>query len=355
MQRRRWLSDDAFAELVALCQFLPGPTSSQLGMAVGLHRAGRRGALAAWVGFTLPSVLLMAGFAVVGGSGAVTEATWLDALRLVAVVVVADAVLGMGRRLTATAPTLATAAATAATVLLLTEPWAAPGCLLVAGGVGAALLRPGRPVGEASGSPLPVGPATSVGACLLGAFSALMVAALVLAPSSVLGTLAAATYRAGALVFGGGHVVLPLLETEVVPDLLNQQAFLAGYGAAQAVPGPLFSFASYVGQVAGGLPGAVVATLGIFLPGTLLLLGVLPFWARLRANASVGAALVGVNVAVVGVLAAALVDPIVAGSIGSWVDAAFAGGLFLLLRVGGLPPIAVVAVAVVASPVLGLG
>ncbi|MCU0266347.1 MAG: chromate efflux transporter [Actinomycetia bacterium] len=352
VQRRRWLDDAAFAELVAVAQFLPGPASSQVGMAVGYTRAGLPGALAGWAGFTLPSALAMAAFGVVAATQDLADQPWLAALKLVAVAVVLDAVIGMAQRLTATLATAAIAVVTAVALLLLpTSGLLQVGCLLVAAAVGLVLFRR---TALASGGPLPLRIGRRTGVVCLTALSALFLLLPVLEATGVLGDLAAGVYRAGGLVFGGGHVVLPLLETETVPDLVSETEFLAGYGLAQALPGPLFTFATYLGQVAAGLPGALVATVFVFLPGLLVLLGVLPFWQAIRGSARVQAALVGVNAAVVGLLGAALVDPIVAESVSSAADLLFAGVLFAALRVAHLPPWVVVVGAVAASPLLAL-
>lgn len=350
VERRRWLNDAAYAELVAVAQFLPGPASSQVGMAVGYTRAGLPGALASWVGFTLPSAVVMAAFGALAAARDLTDQVWLAALKLVAVAVVLDAVIGMARRLTTTLPTAAIAVATGAALLLLPASGLLQvGCLLAAAALGLVLFRrtPPAPDGDL---PLRVGRRT--GAVCLALFGALFLALPLLGSGGTLGQLAAGMYRAGGLVFGGGHVVLPLLEAETVPDLVSQDQFLAGYGLAQALPGPLFTFGTYLGQVAAGLPGALVATVFLFLPGFLVLLGVLPFWQTVRGSTRVQAALVGVNAAVVGLLGAALLDPIVVEAISAPVDVLFAAALFVALRLAHLPPWAVVVGAVVASPLL---
>ncbi|SFJ22162.1 chromate efflux transporter [Albimonas pacifica] len=313
VRRRGWLDEAAYAELIALCQFLPGPASSQAGLALGLLRAGLPGALAAWAAFTLPSALLLAVFAAGVGATDVAGAGWLAGVKAAAVAVVAQAALGMGRSLAPDRPRQALAAAAAALALL------APG---VAGQIGAIALGAvfgllARPAGAGAaapaGAPLRAPLSRAAGAACLGA-AALLLAGLQLLAG--LGPLAAqfdAFYRAGALVFGGGHVVLPLLEAETVGrGWVDAETFVAGYGAAQAVPGPLFTFAAFLGQASQGVAGAVVALVAIFLPGALLVVGALPFWAGLRARPRARAALAGVNAAVVGLLLAALYDPVFA-------------------------------------------
>jgi chromate transporter len=352
VERRRWLTDEAYAELVAVAQFLPGPASSQVGFAVGMTQRGLPGGIAAWVGFTLPSAVLLAGFGAIAAAGALGDQVWLQALKIVAVAVVLDAVLGMARRLASTALTAALAVLTFAAVVLV--PVAAVQVLaLVMAALVALVLA--RDASAADALALPIEVSRRVGAVALTLVAALLLAVPFLGAIGVLGELAATTLRAGALVFGGGHVVLPLLEEQVVPDLMDSSTFLAGYGAAQAVPGPLFTFATYIGQVVAGVPGALVATVFVFLPGLLLLVGVLPFWSQVRRNRRVQAALVGVNAAVVGILAAALYDPIIITTLTGPVPVVYAAVLFVTLHVWRAPPWAVVLLAVAASPLLALG
>ena len=353
VERRRWLGNAAFAELVALGQFLPGPMSSQIGMAVGYVRAGFPGALAGWIGFTLPSALIMAVFgAIATGGGIDGDEVWLRALKLVAVAVVLDAVIGMARQLAATWPTALIAVVAGAVLLVLpTSALAQVACLIVAAAVGLLLFR-SRVGSEPGELPLQIG--RRLGAVALTAFVGLLAVLPLISGLGVFAALAGATYRAGALVFGGGHVVLPLLEAEMVPGLVSETGFLAGYGVAQALPGPLFTFGTYLGQLAAGLPGAAIATVAIFLPGALILFGVLPFWQRIRADARIQAALVGVNAAVVGLLSAAWIDPITASSMTSVHDAGFAAVLFVALRFFKAAPWLVVVGALVASPLLAL-
>jgi chromate transporter len=350
VERRRWLSDAAFAELVALGQFLPGPSSSQVGMAVGYSRAAWRGALAGWAGFTLPSATIMAVFGALAASGDVGDASWLRALKLVAVAVVFDAVIGMAGRLTTTRATAAIAVVTGVVVFVLpTSGLVQVGCLILAAVAGLLLVRSDQ-TPDHTELPLHIG--RSVGTVAMAAFAVLLAVLPLVAGLGVLAQLADAMYRAGALVFGGGHVVLPLLDAQTVPDLVSQNEFLAGYGVAQALPGPLFTFGTYLGQVAAGVPGAVVATIAIFLPGSLILFGVLPYWQRIRSDRSAQAALVGVNAAVVGLLGVALVDPIITSSVDTAAEVAFAVALFVALHFAKVMPWLVVIAAVVASPLL---
>lgn len=354
VQRRRWLSDRAYADLVALCQFLPGPASSQVCMALGLQRAGWAGMLAAWAAFTLPSAVLLVGFAY--GAAALDGAGtgWLDGFKAAAAAVVAQAVLGMARTLTPDLRRGGIAAAVVVVVLLVPHPLAQVGAMAGAGLLGLLLLKSvGPPAAPDTAEVSEPGPAVrvprAVSVAALALFAALLVVLPVLAAltgSAVLG-LAEGFYRAGALVFGGGHVVLPLLEAGLVPaGLVSADAFLAGYGAAQAVPGPLFTFAAYLGAVAqvppGGVVGAALALAAVFLPSMLLVLGVLPFWDRLRRRPRLRRALAGVNAGVVGLLAAALYDPVITTGITTPALAGLAAVAFAALTVGRVPPWAVV-------------
>jgi chromate transporter len=314
--RRRWMDDRAYADLVALCQFLPGPASSQVGFAMGLQRAGFLGAVAAFLGFTLPSAVLLVAFAAgatlfagpVGGG-------ILNGLEIVAVAIVAQAVWGMARSLTPDAPRAGIAVVAAALALF------APGAIgqlgsLVIGVVAGLLLL--RDVEEGSGKSLPsfgVPRAVAIGSLVVAAGALVGLPVLAAVTGSGVAALADAFFRSGALVFGGGHVVLPLLQGAVVETgWVSPDVFLAGYGAAQAVPGPLFTFAGYLGAVSsvgpGGVVGAAVALVAIFLPGFLVLVGVLPFWDALRGRPRVRAAMRGANAAVVGILGAALYTPV---------------------------------------------
>lgn len=313
--RRRWIEEAAYADLVALCQFLPGPASSQVGFALGLRRAGVWGGLAAWSAFTLPSALLLLAFAYgapfLGGP---TGESILRGLKLVAVAIVAHAVWGMARTLTPDLARIAIALAAAALVLAMGGALAQIGAIVVGGGLGLLVSRRGPALSPPTGTrPL----LRRYGWICLGAFLGLLLFLPMLARLTDWQALKLfdAFYRSGALVFGGGHVVLPLLQAEVVqPGWTTDDVFLAGYGAAQAVPGPLFTFSSYLGAVVGpqpnGVAGAAIALVAIFLPGVLILCAALPFWDQLRARPGTQAALRGANASVVGILAAALYDPV---------------------------------------------
>ncbi len=347
--RRRWLGDDAYADLVALCQFLPGPASSQVGMALGLQRAGLLGLLAAWCGFTLPSAVLLVAFALlVSGTPDLAGAGWLLGLQAAAAAVVAQAVLGMARSLTPDRRRATIAAAAAIVVLLVPGPGPQVAVMAACGVVGALWLRgvvaPPQDVADAG---VAVRLPRWVAVSALIAFAALLVAAPVAASGTGAVRLFGVFAQAGSLVFGGGHVVLPLLESQTVAThLVDHADFLAGYGAAQAVPGPLFTFAAYLGAVADGSPsglvGAAVALVAIFLPAALLVIGALPFWHALRALPWARRVLAGVNAGVVGLLAAALWDPVITEGIRSASALALAVAAFIALTRWSAPPWAVV-------------
>lgn len=353
VERRRWLDDRSYAQLLAVCQFLPGPASSQMGYAIGLMRAGWRGALAAFVGFTLPSALLLFAFAALSPHlDPALANTLVHGLKLVAVAVVAQGVLAMARQLAPDLPRLLLAGLTAALVLWSGSTSMQLGAIALGALLGPWLCRRLIPA-PAPAFPLRYG---ARGGALAFAVFALGLAATWLAPSGAptLSALAAGFYRTGALVFGGGHVVLPLLERVTVDTgWIGSEAFLAGYGAAQAVPGPMFSLAALLGaQVPTGAPAALAATvalLAIFLPGFLLLSATLPVWSRVAGSARAARALAGVNAAVVGLLAAALYDPVWTSGIGSWRDVAIAAVAFALLAWLRRPPLWAVAWCVLAA------
>jgi len=357
VSRRRWLGERAFADLVALCQFLPGPASSQLGFSIGLLRAGYAGALAAWTGFTLPSAVAMTLFA--AGAGALRGAPaagLLHGLKLAAVAVVAQAVWGMARSACAGWARAAIAVAAAAAILLIADPLTQIG--VIVGGALAGLVVC-REIAQApvSGEALLVSRRTGLiaGAAFLTLLVGLPVAAQISRSPTL--RLFQAVYHSGALVFGGGHVVLPLLRQQFVDTgWMDNGTFLAGYGAAQAMPGPLFTVGAYLGFAGRPVPGPVGAALGLvglFLPGLLILLAALPFWARLKAGAGAQAAMRGVNAAVVGLLAATLYSPLWTTSVRGPADAAVALAGFGLLTFVRLPPIAVVTLCAGAGMLLG--
>ncbi len=343
VERRRWMDDRAYADLVALCQFLPGPTSSQVGFGIGLHRAGYRGALAAFIAFTLPSAALMLAFASGAAlfTGTIGEGI-LAGLKIVAVAIVAQAVLGMAKTLTPDRQRAAIAAVAALAALLLAGSLGQI-MAIVLGGIAGYFVCRAPAANTATAVRFPVTRAAGIAALTL--FVAILAGMPILA--AVTGNDSVALFdafaRAGALVFGGGHVVLPLLQSGVVdPGWVTNADFLAGYGAAQAVPGPLFTLAAFLGGAAdvgpGGAAGAGIALAGIFLPGFLLLIGVLPFWNRLQHHERVQAIMRGANAAVVGILAAALYTPVFTTAILTPPAFALALVCFVLLVAWKLPP-----------------
>jgi chromate transporter len=355
VERRGWLHERAFSDLIALCQFLPGPASSQVGFAIGLMRAGYLGGLAAWVGFTLPSASAMTLFAY--GAGALKGPAGdglLHGLKLVAVAIVAQAVLGMARTLAPDRPR----ASIAILALILTA--FAPsgisqiGAILLGAIAGLVVCRQSR---ETAAGDLTAPISRRMGVVFLTAFCALLALSFLPARDRALAFLAAVSWS-GALVFGGGHVVLPLLHGAVVaPGFVSDNAFLAGYGAAQAMPGPLFTFAAYLGAVAGvpgGVAGAALALVAIFAPGMLILMGTLPFWHALRSRPQARAALAGVNAAVVGLLASALYDPVWTSAVKGPTDFAVAAAGFTALVAWGAPPVAVVLLTAAAGIALAV-
>ena len=353
--RRQWLSERHYADIVALCQFLPGPASSQVGIAIGFERAGYLGALLAWAGFTLPSALLLLGFAYgLGQWGLLSDPGLLHGLKLAALAVVAQAVWSMGKSLAPDTPRRLIAVLAAAAVLVF--PGGSPpiGVLLLAL-AGGALFAIGTATAAAS-EPVAEPENRRIAATLLVAFVVMLIGLplLVALTGNPVLVIADKFYRAASLVFGGGHVVLPLLQAELVPPgLLPRDVFLAGYGATQAVPGPLFSFAAFAGAELtappNGLFGAALALFAIYLPSFLLVLGALPFWYRLRQIGRLRAGLDAANAAVVGLLLAALYDPVFVGAVRRPGDFALALLALAALTLLKLPPWLVVLLSAAAG------
>jgi chromate transporter len=357
--RRGWLDEATFSDFVALCQFLPGPASSQVGFSIGLLRAGFLGGFAAWTGFTLPSAIALVLFAY--GANALSGPAglgMLHGLKLVAVAIVAQAVWGMARTLCPDSRRASIALIAALIVLLVTVPGSQIAAILFGGIAGLWLCR--APAAASSAD-------TAVPVSRKAGIAALVIFILLLAGLPLLHRLDSsqglalfdAFYRSGALVFGGGHVVLPLLrDAFVAPGWVSDDTFLAGYGAAQAVPGPLFTFAAYLGAVVGPAPhgaaGAALGLIGIFLPGILILIGALPFWSALRARVRAQAAIRGVNAAVVGILGGALYDPVWTTSVKTPGDFSVALAGFILLAMWRAPPLLVVVIGALAGVVMAL-
>ncbi|CAB3635698.1 Chromate transport protein [Achromobacter mucicolens] len=358
VDRRRWLDDYTFSDLVALCQFLPGPASSQVGMAIGLRRAGWAGMLAAWVAFTLPSALALIGFAMgLAHYGWLSGSAAIHGLKVAAVAIVAQAVWGMGRSLCPDRSRAALAVAAALLTVLLPAALAQVGAVVLGAVIGAAFLQlPARPV--LSHAPSGVSRAAAVASLVLFAVLMAGLPLWALISSGALAGQIDGFYRAGALVFGGGHVVLPLLETaSVSTGMVSSADFLAGYGAAQAMPGPLFTFAAFLGAMSSGplsgWAGGLLLLCVIFVPGALLLTAALPFWDSLRRRPGVRNMVAGVNASVVGILLGALYDPVWTSAILGKADFGLALLLFALLVYGRWSPLWVVLLAAVSGWSLG--
>ena len=360
VHRRRWLNEQGYADLVALCQFLPGPASSQVGMALGFMRRGYGGALAAWAGFTLPSAFALILFALgLSQYPTLIPASALHGLKVVAVAVVAHAVYGMAKALCTDKPRITIMTAAACLALLAPSAMAQLGIIFAAGTAGLLIFKPGA---TESHVPLPPVISRPAGALWLALFFVLLIGLPLLAalvPHQAIKEVSV-FFRSGALVFGGGHVVLPLLQTSVVsPDWVSNDVFLAGYGAAQAVPGPLFTFAAFLGASMSGAPsgwwGGIICLLAIFAPSFFLVAGVLPFWEELRRRTAMQAALMGINAAVVGLLLAALYQPVWTSAIFSPRDFALALVALVALMFWKLPPWLVVVACGIAAWLIELG
>lgn len=359
VDRRRWLDDQQYGQLVALSQFLPGPASSQVGFGLGLHRAGMRGALAAFLAFTLPSAVVLAVFAFGASlfSGPVGTGL-LSGLKIVAVAIIAQAVLGMAKNLTPDRTRAAIAVVAAGSALLVAGTFGQILAIVLGALAGYFWCRDLENT-SATALHFPVSKALGISCLLLFAVLLFGLPVLALATGWDLVAFIDAFYRSGALVFGGGHVVLPLLQSAIVdPGLISSQEFLTGYGAAQAVPGPLFTFAAFLGVLVdsgpGGALGALIALLAIFLPGFLLLLGVLPYWNRVSHWPAARAIMRGANAAVVGVLAAALYNPVFTSAITSASAFVLALLCFVLLTAWKMAPWIVVAIGALGGVLLGV-
>ena len=345
---RGWIREAEFAETMALCQLLPGPSSSQLGVVIGYQRAGLSGALASWVGFTAPSALAMAALAAFGASAGLADSNAVRALMCLAVAIVANAVIDMGRAFWTGPTAIGLGAGVFALTLAGLSTYAPVAGIALSAGIGALVMRR-----QASGSLVGFTrtPSRRAGAAMLLAVPIIGAALWSLRDDSW-GYLASAMFNAGSLVIGGGHVVLPLLEASVGP-LVDPEAFLAGYGMAQAMPGPLFTFSTYLGHLVGGPAVALLATFAIFLPGLLLALGTLPFWAAVRHAPAAGGAVAGASAAVVGLLAATLVHPLLTETVIDGRTALLAAALFATARWARPPIWMLLAGTLAASLLLG--
>ncbi|MDX8362054.1 MULTISPECIES: chromate transporter [Bacillaceae] len=354
VKKRKWLDDHSYANLVALCQFLPGPASSQVGIAIGMIRGGLLGGVISWLGFTLPSVIALVLFAYLYQSFDLGGAGWIHGLKIVAVAVVAQAIMNMGKKLAPDRPRISIAILSAIFILILPTAISQLALILIAGLVGLILYKnkQNTPMKE-----LKVGINRKIGVFAWVLFFGLLIGLPILRQLSASQSLAIfdTFYRVGSLVFGGGHVVLPMLEREVVPSgWITKETFLAGYGAAQAVPGPLFTFSGYLGAIINGWKGATIATIAIFLPSFLLIIGTLPFWDMIRKYPYIQSVLMGVNAGVLGILLAALYDPIFTSAIATPVDFALAIAAFTLLVYWKVPAWLVVILAALGGAIVGI-
>ncbi|MEX3744985.1 chromate efflux transporter [Lysinibacillus xylanilyticus] len=347
VQKRKWLSDHDYSQLVALSQFLPGPASSQVGMGIGLLRGGIFGSIVSFLGFTLPSVLLLMAFAYFS-TRTELEMGWVHGLKLVAVAIVAQAIFDMSKKLILSIRHFIIALLALVVVLLWMHPLAQVTAIFVASVIGYQFFKKTAERDDIKEAVIPISKTTGV--CFLALFVILLVGLPVASPFIQYEWFAIIEkfYLSGALVFGGGHVVLPLLEAQFVQSgLMSSSDFLAGYGMTQAVPGPLFTFASYIGMVIAGVPGAIIATVAIFLPAFLLIVGAMPFWLALHRIAGLRGAMAGANAAVVGILAAAFIHPIVTQTIQNGLDILLASVFLLLLIRWSIPPYLLVLIGVV--------
>ncbi len=340
VRKRKWLDEKSYADLVSLCQFLPGPASSQVGIGIGMYRGGLVGGVFAFLGFTLPSVIALMIFAYFFQDINANNSGWIHGLKIVAVVIVAQAIIGMAQNLTPDLQRKSIALFAIVATFISQTAFIQIGIIIMAAFIGF-LIYQDHDVDhiEEPNVQFPISKRFAVGCLVL--FVALLFTLPIIKELTSLNwvTLFDSFYRSGSLVFGGGHVVLPLLERELVPTgFISKEEFLAGYGATQAVPGPLFTFAAYIGTVINGWQGGLVATFAIFLPTFLLIVGTLPFWDQLRRNSKVKGALIGVNAAVVGILISALYHPIWTASILKPFDFAFVAILFSMLVYWKLPP-----------------
>lgn len=338
IRKRKWLDERSYADLVALCQFLPGPASSQVGIGIGVMRAGVLGGIMAFIGFTLPSVIALILFALLLNGMYVENAGWIHGLKIVAVVVVAHAILGMAQKLTPDLKRKSIALFALVGTLIWQTTYTQVGIILVSAMFGYLFFKQ---TASEENTIITVPLSRGFAYICLTLFFGLLIILPILREITSYEWIALfdSFYRSGSLVFGGGHVVLPLLEREFVPSgWISKENFLAGYGSAQAVPGPLFTFAAYIGAVINGWKGGLLATIAIFLPAFLLIMGTLPFWDHLRKNPKIKGALLGVNAAVVGILISAFYTPIWTSSIMSPIDFAFGSILFCLLVYWKLPP-----------------
>ncbi len=352
VDRKKWLDDKLYADIIALCQFLPGPASSQVGISIGMLRGGLAGGLLSWLGFTLPSVIVLVIFGLLYLQMDLGDASFISSLKVVAVAVVLHAILGMAKNLTPDKPRIIIAVIAAGIMLVYPNVWVQIATIIGGGLIGLILFQK-REATKIEHFTIDIPRKFSYYA--LGILGGLLVLLPIIANffNHIYITLFDTFFRVGALVFGGGHVVLPMIERELVSNgLISADAFLAGYGMAQAVPGPLFTFASYLGTVIAHVPGAIIATVAVFLPSFLLIIAALPFLSTLRENHQFQSALMGVNATVVGLLIAAFYDPVLTSGIISGQDFFLGLLLFLLLVIWKLPAWSIVLIGIGAGYLL---
>ncbi|WP_347551860.1 chromate efflux transporter [Pseudalkalibacillus hwajinpoensis] len=354
IDRRKWLDEKMYADIIALCQFLPGPASSQVGIAIGMMRGGIVGGFLSWFGFTMPSIIILVVFAMLYQTFSLGEDTFIHSLKIVAAAVVLHAIIGLGKKLTPDKTRLSIALIAALIMLLYPSAWMQ---LVIIAGAGILGLRLFTNMTETTIKPFSVSISKKTGVSALLLLGTLLIALPIInrmTDHSLL-NLFDIFFRVGALVFGGGHVVLPMIEREIVPqEMLTLDQFLAGYGMAQAVPGPLFTFASYLGTMLEGVTGAFVVTIAIFLPSFLFIIAALPFLNELRSHSSFQKILIGVNASVVGILLAAFYDPVLKSAIVTGADFALAAILFALLSIWKLPAWMIVIIGVLGGYILQL-
>jgi len=348
VRKKKWINEQTYADLIALCQFLPGPASSQVGIAIGVIRAGILGGIVSFIGFTFPSVIVLIIFSKFFQHSALIQSGWIHGLKIVAVSIVAHAILGMSEKLTPDLKTKSVALFSIIVTILWTSEFSQITIILISGLIGLFMFKKNNLINEKTKITIRVSKRLAL--FCLSLFLLLFFLLPILSKYTALPwiDLFDRFYRTGGLVFGGGHVVLPLLEHEFVQQgLINKETFLAGYGATQAVPGPLFTFAAYLGAVLDGWKGGFIATCAIFLPAFLLILGTLPFWNKLKGKNKISNALVGINAAVVGILIASFYSPIWTSTILKPMDFVFAGILFSMISYWKLAPWMVVLIGVV--------
>ncbi|ASN05974.1 chromate efflux transporter [Virgibacillus necropolis] len=354
IDRRKWLDEKTYTDIIALCQFLPGPASSQVGIAIGMMRGGLLGGIISWIGFTVPSIIVLIIFALLYQNFSLGDAGFIHSLKIVAVAVVLHALIGLGKKLTPDKTRLAIAIVAATVMLIYPSAWMQILLIVGAGMVGLKLFK-NRAESKVKPFSVNISKKTGIISLSILVFSLIALPILTKLTDNPLVNIFDIFFRVGSLVFGGGHVVLPMIEREIVPHgLMTADQFLAGYGMAQAVPGPLFTFSSYLGTMMEGIPGAIVATIGIFLPSFLLIVAALPFLNGLRKRSSFQGILMGVNASVVGILLAAFYDPVIKSSIFDASDFALGIILFALLNIWKVPAWLIVILGVLGGYVLNI-